>query len=102
MEEKKKDKLNSTENPSNCEEEKEALKGSNITSHKGVRLKGKFISKNVINLSRRNLSVAEISLLSKGLNLVPTATKINQAKLKTELEENGRKFWLRWHFKNDE
>ena len=34
-----------------------------------------------------NLSEAEISLLSKGLKFVPTANKIDTAKLKMELEE---------------
>ena len=35
------------------------------------RLKCNFVSKNVVNLSKRNLNDAEISLLSKGLNFVP-------------------------------
>ena len=35
-------------------------------------LKGKFVSENVINLSKRDLSENEISLLSKGLNFIPT------------------------------
>ena len=76
------------------------MKGNNIASQIGVRLEGKFVSKNVINLSRRNLSVSEISLLCKGLKVVPTANKIDRAKLKTELEEHGRK--LRKHFRNHE
>ena len=41
----------------------------NVATSKGNRLEGKFVSKNVINLSRRNLSSAEVSLLSKDLNL---------------------------------
>ena len=57
-------------------------------------LESKFVSKNVINLSRRNLSTAEISLLSRGLKFVPTANKIDQAKLKRELEEYGRNLRL--------
>ena len=57
----------------------------NVAMFRGNRLEGKFVSKNVINLSRRNLSSAEISLLSKGLKFVPTANKIDQAKLKREL-----------------
>ena len=61
----------------------------------GVRFKCKFGSKNVINLSRRNLSASEILLLSKGWKFVPTANKIDRAKLKTELEY-GRKLWLMW------
>ena len=35
------------------------------------RLKGNFVSKTVVILSKRNLNDAEISLLSKGLNFVP-------------------------------
>ena len=40
--------------------------------------------------------------MSKGLKFVPTANKIDRAKLKTELEEYGRKLRLMWHFRNDE
>ena len=63
------------------------MKGNNIASQIGVRLEDTFVSKNVINLSRRNLSASEISLLSKGLTFMPTANKIDRAKLKTELEK---------------
>ena len=40
--------------------------------------------------------------MSKGLKFVPTANKIDRAKLKTELEEYGRKLRPMWHFRNDE
>ena len=99
---KRNEKLNSTENLSSCEEEGNALKGNFIASQVGVRLEGKVVSKNAINLSRRNLSVPEVSLLSKGLKFVPAANKIDRAKLKTELEEYSRKLRLMRHFKNDE
>ena len=56
--------------------------------YKELRLEGKFVSKNVFNLSRRNLSPPEISLLSKGLKFVPSANKIGQAKLKRESWKN--------------
>ena len=69
---------------------------------RGNRLEGKFVSKNVINLSRRNLSSAEIPLLSKGLKFVPTTNRIDQANLKRELEEYGRKLRLMWLFRYDE
>ena len=36
------------------------------------RLRGNFVSQNVVNLSKRNLNNVEIFLLSKGLNFVPT------------------------------
>ena len=48
------------------------------------RLQGNFVGKNVVNLSRRNLTGSEISLLSKGLNFVPTSNTIDKAKLKNE------------------
>ena len=70
----------------------------NTAFYKGLRLEGKFVSKNVFNLSRRNLSPPEISLLSKGLKFVPSANKIDRAKLKRELEEYGRKLRLMWLF----
>ena len=62
-----------------------------IATYKRERLEGKFVSSNVINLSIRNLSEAEISLLYKSLKFVPTVNKIDRTKLKTELEEYGRK-----------
>ena len=54
---------------------------SNTASLSKTRLEGKFVSKNVIKLSRRNLSWSEIPLLSKGLKSVPSANEIDQAKL---------------------
>ena len=73
----------------------------NVAMFRENRLEGKFVSKNVINLSRRNLSSAEVSLLSKGLRFVLIAKKIDQAKLKRELKEYGRKLRLMWHFRCD-
>ena len=66
------------------------------------RLQGNFLSKNVVNLSRRNLTGSEISLLSKGFNFVPTSNTTDKAKLKTELEALGRILRLKWHFRNEE
>ena len=66
------------------------------------RFKGKFVSPNVVNLSRHNLTNDEISLLSKGLKLVPTPRGINKALIKEEPEAYGRKLRLMWHFRNDE
>ena len=93
---------NSAENSSFSKVDNVLNESENVAMFRGNRLEGKFVSKNVINLSRRNLSSAEISLLSKGLKFVPTANKIDQAKLKRELEEYGRKLRLMWHFRNDE
>ena len=66
------------------------------------RLQSNFVSKNVVNLSKRNLTDCEISLLSKGLNFVPTSNKIDKTKLKRELEALGRMLRLKWHFRNEE
>ena len=99
---KKNEKFNRTEDLYNCEKGGNNFKENNIASQIGVRLEGKFVSKNVINLSRRNLSASEILFLSKGLKFVPTANKIERVKLKTELEEYERKIRLVWHFRNDE
>ena len=71
----------------------------NTLSYKGLRWESKFVSKNVINLSRRNQFLPEFSLLSKGLKFMPSADKIDQSKLKRELEEYGSKLHLMWHFR---
>ena len=54
------------------------------------RFKGKFVCKTVVNLSKQNPNDAEISLLSKGLNFVPTCNNIDKAKLKMQLKAFGR------------
>ena len=66
------------------------------------RMKGKFISKNVVNLPKRKLTKVEISLFSKGLKIVPTSNHISKAKLNMELEAYGRMLCLKWHFRIDE
>ena len=99
MEEKENEKFNSTEHLYNCEKEGNIFKGNNIASQIGVRLEDKSVSKNAINLSRRNLPASENSLLSKGLMFVPMDNKVDRAKLKTELEEYGGKLRLMWHFR---
>ena len=101
-EEKSNDLLDTTGNCSESGTQASDHQDMNTAFYKGLRLEGKFVSKNVFNLSRRNLSPPEISLLSKGLKFVPSANKIDRAKLKRELEEYGRKLRLMWHFRNDE
>ena len=73
----------------------------NVAKMLNNRLQGNFLSKNVVNLSRRNLTGSEISL-SKGLNLVATSNTIDKANLKMELEALGRILRLKWHFRNEE
>ena len=50
------------------------------------RYQGKFVSPNIVNLSSRILNKAEVSLLSKGLQFVPTPKNISLSKIKEELE----------------
>ena len=75
--------------------------GNDIFALNG-RIKGNFVSKNVVSLSKRKLPKAEISLLYKGLKFVSTSNHINKAKLKMELDAYGRMSRLKWHFRNDE
>ena len=55
----------------------------------GDRLTGKFVSDNVINLSKRVLTRGEISLLSKGLKFCPTPRDLDRGKIKTDLNSSG-------------
>ena len=57
-------------NSGNIEGERNA--NSNQTVLLENRLRGNFVSQNLVNLSKRNLNNVEIFLLSKGLNFVPT------------------------------
>ena len=86
-------------NSENIEEERNANGNQALLLEN--RLKGNFVSKNVVNLSKRNLNDAEISFLSKGFNFVPTCSNIDKAKLKMELEAFGRMLLLKWHFRNE-
>ena len=53
------------------------------------RLQHNFVSKNILNLSQRNLNKGEISLFPKGINFISTCNNINKRKLKIELEAFG-------------
>ena len=82
--EKSNDSLDSTRNCSEPGTQADDHQDINTAFYKGLRLDGKFVSKNVFNLSRKNLSPPEIFLLSKGLKFEPSANKIDRAKLKRE------------------
>ena len=90
-------KLNESSN--DCSLEKEVQ--LNSASIRNNRYEGKFVSANVINLSSDHLSKDEVSLLSKGLQFVPSPKHITKAKIKEEIEVYGRKLRLMWHFRND-
>ena len=57
--------------------EQDNIGENNIAEVIDGRLKDKFVSPNVINLSTRILSKVEISLLSKGLKFIATPTSVN-------------------------
>ena len=96
------DIVDGTENLSEPGKQLDNHQGNNTASLNKTRLEWKFVGKNIINLSKRNLSRSEISLLSKGLKFAPSANEIDRAKLKREMEEYGRKLRLMWHFRNNE
>ena len=82
--------------------EQDNIREKNIAEVKDGRLKGKFVSPNVINLSTRILSKAEISLLSKGLKFIPTPANVNKALIKEKIEYFDRKLGVLLHFRNEE
>jgi len=87
------------------EEEVEVEREQNqegVAEEQDGRLRGVYVSDNILNLSKRKLNKGEISLLSKGLKFVPTPRFVDQAALKNDLEAFGRKLRLAWHFRNEE
>ena len=52
----------------------------------GGKLIGYFVSENVINLLKRCLSKAEVGLLSRGLNFLPTPSDLDKSKLREDIE----------------
>ena len=79
-----------------------SVEHENPQAPQDCRLEGKFVSKNVVNLSNRELTEAEVSVLSKGLKFCPTAREINRAKVKEDLEQFGRRLRLKWFFRDEE
>eukprot|EP00795_Rhopilema_esculentum_P014500 gene14500-biopygen4278 len=65
------------------------------------RITGRFVSTNVVNLSKKELSEDDVSLLSKGLKFCPTPKEIDKAELRADLEEFKRRMRLKWHFKDN-
>ena len=67
----------------------------NKTSNRLVR---KFVSSSIVNLSRRNITSAEIELLEKGLRFVQTQEKIDKWQVKNDLEKLGWDICLKMHY----
>ena len=66
--------------------ERPSLNFSSTATNQDERLKGVYVSENVLNLSKRALTEAEVSLLSKGLKFVPTPNFVDKAAIKQDLE----------------
>jgi len=56
----------------------------------------------VVNLSRRVLTQAEVSLLSKGLKCCPTSEKIDIYSLRKDIKEYVRRVRLREYFYSEQ
>ena len=65
------------------------------------RIKGKFVSDNVFNLSRRNNTDDKLSMLSKNLSFVPTPEKIDRWQVKNNLTKFGRNIRSTMYFLNE-
>ena len=52
----------------------------------------------VVNLSSKDLKPDEIRILSKGLNLCPTPSKINEQQLSVDLEKFARPLRIKEYF----
>ena len=61
------------------------------------RIKGYFCSDTVFNLSNKVLSQTEISILEKGLGIIPTPNMINEA----DFNKFSRKMRCKWYFRNE-
>ena len=93
--------ISDSENSKSCETTASSNLHGNEAEMCDGQLKGKFVSKNVINFSKRNLNENKISFSSKGPNFIAACKKIDVARLKLELEQFGTKLRLKWHFRND-
>ena len=59
---------------------------------------GLFVSDNVVNISSRILTQAEVSLLSKGLKFYPTPKERDWSAIKRDVKEFGRKIKCKEYF----
>ena len=80
---------------------------SSVTSGETTRRKQRFSSHKemnrdqndtVVNLSSKDLKPDEIRILSKGLNLCPTPSKINEEQLSVDLEKFARPLRIKEYF----
>ena len=64
-------------------------------------MSGFLVPDHVFNLSKKELSAKEISVLEKRLGVAPTSSHINEADLWRDLREFSRKMRCKWHFRNE-
>ena len=64
-------------------------------------MEGKFVSKNVLNLSNRVLTESEIRVLDKGLNFVPKPEKLDRYHIKKYFERLWRDIKLKISYKTE-
>ena len=62
---------------------------------------GSLVLDHVFNLSKKELSAKEISVLEKRLGFAPTSSHINKADLWRDLREFSRKMRCKSHFRNE-
>ena len=74
---------------------------NNTIEYKKERIKGKFVSKNVLNLSHLVSTENEIRVLDNGLNFVPTPESLDRYQIKKDLQRLGRDTKLRMHYKTE-
>ena len=71
--------------------ETNACFSSEIVNDECNNEQSKFVSDNVINISSRVLTQAEVSLLSRGLKFCPTPIELDISSVKRDIKEFGRK-----------
>ena len=76
-----------------------SLLKNNTNEYKKERIKGNFVSKNVLNLSNLVSTENEIRVLDNRLNFVSTPETIDRYQIKKDLERLGRDTKLRMHYK---
>ena len=92
---------NDTEFPEKSDLQENLNEESNEAAILNDRLKGNFVIKIFVYLSKRKLSKISESKISL-FKFIPTSNTIDIAKLKTKLETVGRMLQLKWFFRNDE
>lgn len=77
------------------------VNNKNSSTLRGMKGADKMKCKEVINLSKRKLTKAELSLLAKGLKFVPTRKTIDMGRLLADLKSWERRMRLREYYHED-